>query len=69
MELEYQAEESIGSQIEQFWLAKLGTDQLIRSVFEAIGKVELCLITQTGSNIKRIGFELGKNEWRTNSSA
>jgi len=62
LEIEYQAEESIWIEIEQFLLAKLQTDQLIRSVFEAIGNVELCLITQTGSSIKRIGFELGRNE-------
>jgi hypothetical protein len=62
LELEYQAEEPIWSQIEQFWLAKLDTDRLVRSLFETIGKVDLCLVTQAGRNIKRIGFELGRNE-------
>jgi hypothetical protein len=62
LELEYQADESIWNQIEQFWLAKIETDLLIRSLFATIGRVELCLITQNRSGIKRIGFELGKNE-------
>ena len=59
LELEYQAEQSIWDQVEQFWLAKIDTDRLIRSLFEAVGNVDVCLVTPSGGSIKRIGFELG----------
>ena len=62
LEIEYQADESSWPQIEQFWVNKTNTDPLIRSVFESVGNVDLCLVTPTGSNIRRIGFELGTNK-------
>lgn len=62
LEIEYQADESIWAQIEQFWVGKTSTDPLIRPLFESIGNVDLCMVTPTGSNIRRIGFELGRNK-------
>ena len=62
LELEYIAEESSWQQIEAFWLARIDRDNLIRSLFESVGKVELCLVAPAGRNIKKIGFELGGNE-------
>ena len=59
LELEYIAEESSWQQIEAFWLARIDRDHLIRSLFESVGKVELCLVAPAGNNIKKIGFELG----------
>ncbi|MCX6923820.1 MAG: hypothetical protein NT154_11535 [Verrucomicrobia bacterium] len=61
LEIEYQADESSWPQIEQFWVGKTNADPLIRSVFENVGNVDLCMVTPTGSNIRRIGFELGTN--------
>jgi hypothetical protein len=60
LELEYRAGEDSWSQIEQFWVARLDTDESIRSLFEKLGDVDLCLLNPTGNNIKRIGFELGE---------
>jgi hypothetical protein len=62
LELEYQADESSWPQIEEFWVTKTTTDRLIRSLFESLGNVDLCLVTPTGSNIKRIGFEVGRSK-------
>ena len=62
LEIEYQADEFSWPQIEQFWVNKTSTDPLIRSVFESVGNVDLCMVTPTGSNIRRIGFELGTNK-------
>jgi hypothetical protein len=62
LEIEYQVDESSWPQIEQFWVSKTNTDPLIRSVFESVGNVDLCMVTPTGSNIRRIGFELGTNK-------
>ena len=62
LEIEYQADESNWPQIEQFWVSKTDTDPLIRSVFECVGNVDLCIVTPTGNNTRRIGFELGTNE-------
>jgi hypothetical protein len=59
LEIEYQAGESSWQQIEQFWVNKSATDPLIRSLFESVGNVDICMVTPTGSNIRRIGFELG----------
>ena len=60
LELEYLADEPLWQEIEDFWMAKLEADQFTRSLFEAVGNVELWLTTQAGRNIKKIGFELGK---------
>ena len=62
LEIEYQADESNWPQIEQFWVSKTNTDPLIRSVFENVGNVDLCMVTPNGNNIRRIGFELGPNK-------
>jgi hypothetical protein len=62
LEIEYQADESSWPQIEQFWVNKASTDALIRSLFESVGSVDLCMVTPTGSKIRRIGFELGTNK-------
>jgi hypothetical protein len=62
LEIEYQADESRWRQIEQFWVSKTSTDPLIRSLFESVGNVNLCMVTPTGSNIRTIGFELGTNK-------
>ena len=62
LELEYQTEESSWQQIEEFWVTKTDTDWIIRSLFESVGKVDLRLVTPTGSKIKRIGFEVGRNK-------
>ena len=59
LEIEYEADESSWPQIEQFWINKTQSDLLIRSVFESVGNVDLCMVTPAGSNIRRIGFELG----------
>ena len=62
VEIEYQADEPSWPQIEQFWVSKTNTDPLIRSVFASVGNVDLCMVTPTGSNIRRIGFELGASK-------
>ncbi len=62
LEIEYQVNESSWPQIEQFWVSKTNTDPLVRSVFESVGNVDLCMVSPTGSNIRRIGFELGRNK-------
>ena len=62
LEIVYQADESSWPQIEQFWVSKTITDPLIRSVFERVGNVDLCMVTPAGNNIRRIGFELGTNK-------
>ena len=62
LEIEYQADESSWPQIEQFWVTKTSTDPLIRSAFESLGNVSLYMVTPTGSNIRRIGFELGTSK-------
>ena len=62
LEIQYQADESSWPQIEQFWVGKTKTDPLIRSVFESVGSVDLCMVTPSGSNIRRIAFELGTNK-------
>lgn len=61
LEIEYQADESSWSQIERFWVSKTTTDPVIRHVFESVGSVDLCMVTPSGNNIRRIGFELGTN--------
>ena len=62
LEIEYQTDESSWPQIEQFWFSKTNADPLIRSVFESVGHVDLCMVTPNGNNIRRIGFELGTNK-------
>jgi hypothetical protein len=62
LEIEYQAEESSWPQIEQFWVSKTNTDPLIRSVFKSVGNVDLCMVTPTGGNIRRIGFEMATSK-------
>jgi hypothetical protein len=59
LEIEYEADESSWPQIEQFWVSKTSADPLIRSLFESVGNVDLCMATPTGSNTTRIGFALG----------
>ncbi len=61
VELEYQVDESTWDQIEAFWVAKLNEDHLIGSFFASVGVVVLSLVTPAGNKIKRIGFELGRN--------
>ena len=43
-------------------VGKVHADPLIRSVFENVGNVELCMVAPTGSSIRRIGFELGTKQ-------
>jgi hypothetical protein len=57
--MEYRTPDSSRQQIENFWLAKIESDPLIRRVFVSVGEVGLCLITEDGRNIRQIGFELG----------
>ena len=59
--LEYRTPDSIRQQIEDFWLAKIAGDSLIRTVFASVGEVELCLMTPDGRNIRKIGFQLGSS--------
>lgn len=62
LELEYEAEATSWPQIEHYWANKVATDPLIRSLFESLASVELCLVTPAGNDIKRIGFEVGRNK-------
>ena len=57
--IEYRTPDSSRQQIEDFWLAKIDRDCLIRTVFSSVGEVELCLMTPEGRNIRQIAFELG----------
>jgi hypothetical protein len=57
--IEYRVPDSSRQQVEDFWLAKLDSDHLIRTAFASVGEVELCLMTPDGKNIHQIGFELG----------
>jgi hypothetical protein len=62
LEIEYQADETNWPYIEEFWLTKTSTDLLIRSLFENVGNVDLCMVTPAGNNIRRISFEVGANK-------
>jgi hypothetical protein len=62
LEIEYQADQSSWAQIEEFWGSKTKTDPLIQALFRSVGNVDLCMVTPAGSNIRRIGFELGTNK-------
>lgn len=62
LEIEYQADETIWPQIEQFWIERASMDPLIRSLFENVGHIDLCMMTPEGRNVRTIGFEVGANK-------
>ncbi|SRR5260221_13983650 len=62
LEIEYQAHESSWPEIEQFWVNKNETDPVIQALLQQIGSIDLCMVTPTGKNIRRIEFEFGANK-------